>query len=201
MRAAASLAVLAAAAALGGCGGSGGDAPSDDAAQQDAPPPAGRTAPVPAPAPDGAPPAAPAVPGLPRGVPTSPDGPAPAGSERVIRTWLAAVRRADFAAAAATFAPDARVQNGGPVARLRSRAQAVAWNAALPCGATLANAGGASGYAIVEFRLTDRRGSRCGSGTGAPAYGAIRVRGGRITEWYRLPDPVAPSGSPDAPFV
>jgi limonene-1,2-epoxide hydrolase len=188
--------------AVAGCGG-GGDEPRDSA-REDRPPRA-----QPAPAPDAAPgaptprgaPDQPRLPGLPEGVPTSADGPAPAGSEPVIRAWLSAVRRADFEAAADTFADGARVQNGGPVMRLDSRARAILWNAALPCGATLTEVGGAKGYAVVEFRLTDRRGSSCGSGKGAPAYGAIRVEDGKITEWYRLPDPVAPSGAPAAPFI
>jgi limonene-1,2-epoxide hydrolase len=186
MRAACLLALLAM--AVAGCGG-GGDQPE----QAREAPPQPREQPR-----EQAPPAGPR---LPEGVPTSPDGPAPAGSERVIRAWLAAVRRADFEAAADTFARGAKVQNGGPVARLRTRAETVLWNAALPCGATLTSARGARGYAIVQFKLVDRPGAACGSGRGAPAYGAIRVRDGRITEWYRLPDPVAPPGSPDTPFV
>jgi limonene-1,2-epoxide hydrolase len=200
MHAASPFALLAVAAVLAGCGG-GADAPRDQAREDR--PPAGEEVPEGEPAPPSSaePPAAPAPPRLPDGVPTSPDGPAPAGSERVIRTWLAAVRRADFEAAADTFARGAKVQNGGPVARLRTRAEAVLWNSALPCGAMLTSARGARGYAVVQFRLTDRRGAPCGSGRGAPAYGAIRVRDGRIVEWYRLPDPVAPSGSPEAPFV
>jgi limonene-1,2-epoxide hydrolase len=134
-------------------------------------------------------------------VPTAPDGPAPAGSVAVIERWLGAVRRADFRAAADAFALPAIVQNGGPVSRLRSRAELVVWNAALPCGAKVAEAGGARGYTVLTFTLTDREGGSCGSGVGAPAYGAIRVRDGRIAEWYRLPDPVAPPSEPSAPFV
>ena len=205
MRAALLLALcLVLAAAAAGCGG--GSSSEQDTPSAANPAPRGEDAPAPVPAPggddgSGGAPAPSPVPDLPEGVPTSPDGPAPAGSEAVIRRWLAAVREGDFDAAAATFAPGAKVQNGGPVLRLKGRREAKAWNAMLPCGAKLTTARGAKGYAVLEFRLTDRRGSPCGSGTGAPAYGAIKVRDGKITEWYRLPDPVAPSGDPDAPFV
>lgn len=174
-----------------GCGGSGG---SQERAQT-----APRT--IPEAAPDAAPAPAPPGSGVPKGVPSAPAGDAPAGAEPVIRRWLAAVRDADFDRAAGTFARNAKVQNGGPVLRLRDRAAAVLWNSALPCGAKLTKIGGAGGYAVVQFELVDRKGSACGSGKGAPAYGAIRVQDGRITEWYRLPGPVAPSGDPNAPFV
>jgi hypothetical protein len=48
--------------------------------------------------------------------------------------------------------------------------------------------GGAQGYAIVRFRLTQRKGADCGTGTGHTARSAIRVKDGHITAWYRLPE-------------
>jgi hypothetical protein len=122
-------------------------------------------------------------------VPTEAVGPAPEGAAKVIRRWAAAVRAAEWERAADLFAPNARVQNGGPVERLESRAFAIVWNASLPCGATVEEVGGARGYAIVRFRLTDRKGSSCGRGAGNAARSAIRVEDGRITGWYRLADP------------
>ena len=189
------LATVAFATVLAGCGG--GDAgPADRAPRADrpAPPPAPEGMPGPeAPAPEAA--------RLPADVPTAPEGPPPPGAERVIRSWLSAVRAADLGRAADVFARSARVQNGGPVLRLSTRRSAVTWNAALPCGAVLSRIRGARGYAVVRFRLVDRPGADCGSGTGAPAYGAIRVRDGRITDWFRLPGPVAPPDAPSGPFV
>ena len=122
-------------------------------------------------------------------VPTEATGPAPPGATKVVRSWAAAVREAEWERAADLFARNAKVQNGGPVERLKNRAYALVWNASLPCGATVEGVGGAKGYAIVEFRLTERRDGACGSGIGKRARSAIKVEGGRMTEWYRLPDP------------
>jgi hypothetical protein len=168
-------------AALTGCGG-GGDEERPRA--QTAP----RPAPAPAPAPGLTGPQRTPL-DLPPGVPTVASGAAAPGSERVIRAWTDAVRVADFDAAAALFGRRARVQNGTPVFILQDRAAAKRWNAALPCGARVTRARGASrGFTIVRFRLVERRGADCGSGTGADASAIVRVRGGRITDWYRLPD-------------
>lgn len=138
---------------------------------------------------------------LPPVVPSEATGPAPRGSAEVVSRWTAAVRRADFERAAQLFADGARVQNGGGVELLNSPARKLVWNAALPCGATVSRIGGADGYAIVEFRLVERRGGDCGTGTGQPARAAIKVRAGRITGWYRLPlegEPVRPSAPAQA---
>jgi hypothetical protein len=135
----------------------------------------------------------PAAPGSPpRDVPTAATGPAPPGAARVVREWASAVRRADFRAAAELWSVPSVAQNGGPVERLDSPPRVLAWNASLPCGAVVTKVGGARGYAIAEFRLTDRRGSSCGSGRGATARSALLIRGGLIRAWYRLPDPGAP---------
>ncbi len=143
------------------------------------------------------PPGGPAQPGarprspldLPAGVPDRGTGSPPAGTERVVRAWTAAVRKADFPAAARLFARRARVQNGTPVLVLQDRAAATRWNALLPCGAQVTRTqGAADGFAIVRFRLVDRRGADCGAGTGGEARIAVRVRDGRITDWFRLPE-------------
>ena len=126
--------------------------------------------------------------------------PAPKGAERVIRDWTDAVRASDFEKAASFFAVPSRVQNGGPPRILDNPALVIAWNATLPCGARLVRlTGGPGGFAVAEFELTDRKGSSCGSGTGAPAASAIKVKDGRITEWYRLPDGPPPPGEPVRP--
>ena len=135
----------------------------------------------------------------------APTRPTPRGAEPVIRRWLAAIRQSDFDRAASYFAVPARVQNGGPPETLDNAALVIAWNATLPCGARLEKLSGApGGYAIAEFVLTDRAGSSCGSGKGAPAASAIKVERGLITEWYRLPDGAPPPDAPvrpDAPEV
>jgi hypothetical protein len=118
---------------------------------------------------------------------------------RVIRRWADALREGDVAAAAGTFADGALVQNGTPVLRLRSaRQRRLFMDAAFPCGAYVADARGAPrGFTVVRFTLTPRVGGSCPGPGGGSAAAAIRVQGGRITEWYRLPDPGA--GPPDPP--
>lgn len=117
--------------------------------------------------------------------------PAPQAQTRVVERWAAAVRRADFDAAADLFAAKALVQNGGAIEVLQTREYAKVWNAALPCGAKVTDTAAAGGYVVVQFVLVDRVGSSCGSGTGNSARVAMKVRAGRIAEWYRLPEPAA----------
>jgi hypothetical protein len=125
---------------------------------------------------------------LPPQVPQAATGPADPAAVRVIRRWLATLRRGDTHAAARFFAIPSRFQNGTPVLTVRNQAERIAVNEALPCGARMAHAGGAGAYTIVVYLLVRRPGGDCGSGVGAHARGAVRVACGRITEWYRLPD-------------
>jgi hypothetical protein len=131
---------------------------------------------------------------LPANVPLKPSGKADAGQASVIRAWSGAMRAGDVVRASALWAVPAKVQNGTPVLTLPDRAHVLIFNAALPCGSVVTATGGAArGFTIATFRLTRRRGADCGSGTGNTARTAIRVRDGKIAEWYRLPD------DPDAP--
>jgi hypothetical protein len=133
---------------------------------------------------------------LPPQVPQEATGPADRSAVRVIRRWLATLRRGDTRGAARFFALPSRFQNGTPVLTVDSEVERVAINEALPCGARMASAGGAGAYTIVGYVLERRPGGDCGSGVGARARGAIRVAGGRITEWYRLPD-APPAAGPE----
>jgi hypothetical protein len=131
---------------------------------------------------------------LPANVPLRPSRAADPTQVRVVRAWSRALRAGDIEAASALWAIPARAQNGTPVLGLATRRAVRLFNGALPCGSVLRSAGGAGrDFTIATVRLTQRRGADCGSGEGATARTAIRVRGGRITEWYRLPD------DPDAP--
>jgi hypothetical protein len=110
------------------------------------------------------------------------------------------LRNGDVAGAARTFADGALVQNGTPVFRLRSFAERRLFiDEGFPCGARVADARGAPReFTVVRFTLTPRVGGSCVGPGGGSAAAAIRVRGGRITEWYRLPDPAGPEEPPDA---
>jgi hypothetical protein len=134
---------------------------------------------------------------LPRTVPDRATGPADRASTRVIRRWLAALN-GDVTRAAHFFALPSKFQNTGtPVLTVDSERERIAVNLSLTCGARAIETGGAGRYTIVTFRLIDRPGGDCGTGTGGTARGAILVARGRIREWYRLPD--EPGGTPAPP--
>ena len=137
---------------------------------------------------------------LPKSVPSQASGTADAASQAVIRRWALRLRTGDVAGAASTFAQPSKVQNGTPVITLVNREQRLAFNASFPCGAVPTRFGGApDGYVIVAFRLVERTGGDCAGAAGNSARCAIRVRDGRITDWYRLAQgsatPPAPSAS------
>jgi hypothetical protein len=135
---------------------------------------------------------------LPRSVPQRATGPADPASTRVIRRWLAALNRGDVTRAAHYFALPSKFQNTGtPVLTVDSERERIAVNLSLSCGARAVETGGAGRYTIVRFRLIERPGGECGTGTGGTARGAILVARGHIREWYRLPD--EPGGQPAAP--
>ncbi len=200
VRLAQTAALVAVLTALGGCGS---NAASEGAARE----PAG-TQPAMPPTPDDriVPPTVPNPPGtdpqdllsllVPKGVPTEADGqPADAQDLAVVKRWLRALTRGDLEAAAATFADGTLVQNLQPRMRLPDRAARVAFNEQFPCGAEIVDASSVKGYLVVTYRLTDRVDSRC-DGPGGKAAGTIKVEDGKMTEWYRLPNP---PGAPEAP--
>jgi hypothetical protein len=193
--------VLTAVTALAGCG-SGNDGRSASTASATT---SGATAPS---VPKQANPATPFRPRglrslqLPAGVPTTSDGgAADAVSARVIKKWSAALSGGDIKRAARFFALPSKVQNGTPVVTLDTAEKRLVFNVTFPCGAkpTKLEAGG-NGYTIVDFVLTERVDGNCGNGVGGKARTAIRVRGGHISDWYRIPDAaVSPSPSPSPP--
>jgi hypothetical protein len=142
---------------------------------------------------------------LPAGVPLDATGPADAAGARVVRAWSAALRAGNVEAATALWAVPSKVQNGTPVLTLSSRRFVRVFNASLPCGSVVTSTGGAKGFTIATFRLTQRKGARCDAAAGASARSAIRVRGDKIVEWYRLPedpdDPGLQTGDIDATTV
>ena len=180
--------------ALGACGG--GDR-SDGAARQQATAPQQREA-------------EPSVPGgslaLPPEVPLKATGAGDPRAIKVIRLWTDALRRSDVDRASALWAVPSKVQNGTPVLTLATFADVRLFNDSLSCGSQLVSALGArNGFTVAVFKLTDRPGADCGTGTGNHARTAILVRGGRIAEWYRLPDdaeaPRRPAPAPAEPGV
>jgi hypothetical protein len=107
----------------------------------------------------------------------------------VIEGWVGALAKGDVEGAAGYFALPSVVENGTAPLTLRSRADAVAFNESLPCGAKLVRARPAGRFIAATFRLTDRPGGDCGSGVGELARTAFVIRDGRIVQWRRLPNP------------
>jgi ribosomal protein L16/L10AE len=128
------------------------------------------------------------------------DDPVTAEESKAIRGWSDTLRHGDIAGAARYFGSPALVANGGPLLRMHTRAQAEQFNRALPCGAKVVRLErGAHRYVIATFRLTERPGAgRCGSGAGALARTAFRIRDDHITFWLRVPTP-AEQGAPSTP--
>lgn len=124
------------------------------------------------------------------------DEPTLAGHERVavVDAWAQTLAGGDVEAAADYFALPSLAQNGPVRQTLTSRADAVAFNRSLPCGAELVRARSAGRFIVAVFRLTDRPGGDCGEGVGELARTAFAIRDGKITEWRRLADP-DPNGS------
>jgi hypothetical protein len=150
--------------------------------------------------------------GAPRTTPpaTTPggSGPTPGGAARgvdasdlaVVRAWAQTLQRGDVNGAARFFALPSAVANGTRPVAVQTRAQARAFNRSLPCGADVISARPArDDFFVVTFKLTERPGGDCGSGTGTTARAAFHVSGGLIDHWLRVEDlegaPAAP-GSP-----
>jgi hypothetical protein len=112
----------------------------------------------------------------------------------VITAWADTLRAGHPRNAAAYFALPVIVQNGGPVFRLTTRREVLAFNATLPCGAHVVKTIAGDRYTVATFVLTQLPGSsNCGS-TGKLAATAFLLRHGKISEWRRVlvPPPLGP---------
>jgi hypothetical protein len=116
----------------------------------------------------------------------------------VIRGWSSALRAGRVNKAAAFFAVPARVFDGtNPLRDLPNRGAVRQFNRGLPCGAKLIETQrGAGATVIATFRLTERPGGDCGTGTGAQAWTAFTIRDHLIVQWLRVPEP-APAAPSD----
>jgi hypothetical protein len=105
---------------------------------------------------------------------------------RVIRGWLLSLERGDYDQAAYYFAPNALIDQGHPY-RLKTKSQAFAFNAGLPCRADLIRmaGGGHASHVLATFRLRRGPGGKC-SGLTRVRY---TIKNGKFTEWRQLPEP------------
>jgi hypothetical protein len=107
----------------------------------------------------------------------------------VVLAWATTLQRGDVAGAAEFFALPSAVANGTRPAELTTRAQVRAFNRSLPCGAELIDTrAAAADFFVATFRLTERPGGDCGSGTGHTARTAFHVTDGLIDHWLRVED-------------
>jgi len=122
--------------------------------------------------------------------PTAPTTKTDPADVRIVRAWADALRHGDVNIAARYFAVPSLVSNGTRPLELKTRAEVRFFNRTLPCGARLIGTEPApKGFFIATFRLTERPGEgECGSGTGATARTAFRVRDEHITDWLRVQD-------------
>jgi hypothetical protein len=118
-----------------------------------------------------------------------PGEPVTADERAVIQGWSDTLRDGRVSRAARYFALPSVVANGTGPLQVRTRAQAEAFNRALPCGAKVVSLRRTiHHYVLATFRLTERPGpGSCGTGTGALAQTAFRVERRHITEWLRVP--------------
>jgi limonene-1,2-epoxide hydrolase len=116
-------------------------------------------------------------------------------TESVVRAWSQALNDDDNERAADLFAPDAQVVQSGHELTLRTHADAVAWNASLPCSGKIVSIDARGNTATATFLLGDRRHSRC-DGPGEHATAIFKVRKGKIVLWHQ-----APARGPTGPAV
>src|SRR5438034_11676245 len=87
--------------------------------------------------------------------------------ESVVRAWSKALDAGDNQAAADLFAPGAQVIQGPVVTSLRTHADAVAWNAGLPCSGKIVDLSTSGATVTATFLLGNRQTTAC-DGPGRP---------------------------------
>lgn len=106
-----------------------------------------------------------------------------AGPEEVVREWSEALNAGDYGRAASLFAEGAEVVQGARVFVFATPADAVDWNAALPCRGRIIRAEAEGDSVQASFLLSDRPDRPCD----APgAVARVRVRDGKIVLFHQL---------------
>jgi limonene-1,2-epoxide hydrolase len=116
---------------------------------------------------------------------------------QVIENWASTLAKGDVEAAADYFAIPSTAENGALLTKIESRADAVAFNRSLPCGAEVVSAKTAGDFTTATFELADRPGGACGAGVGGTASTSFQIEDGKIVEWRRI-DHAPPTSDPDA---
>ena len=114
----------------------------------------------------------------------------PSASE-VVREWSAALQADDNERAASLFADDAAIVQGNQLTTLHARADALRWNARLPCAGQVVALKERGSSATATFRLRDRKHHRCADPPGAEAIAVFVVERGKIVLWAQIGSQVA----------
>ncbi len=109
-----------------------------------------------------------------------------ASPSSVVRAWSRALNAGDNDRAASLFAVDAKVVQGKTTTTLRSHAQAVFFNASLPCAGRIVRLERSGEDVTATFVLADRVTSPC-DGPGQQARAVFKIHGGKIVLWHQLP--------------
>ena len=104
----------------------------------------------------------------------------------IVESWSKALNAGDDAAAAGLFSDDATVIQGGQTVKLAGHAEALSFNASLPCGGEIVEQSLAGNEVTATFSLTERPGHTC-DGTGHTAVAVFRIADGKIVVWHQLP--------------
>jgi limonene-1,2-epoxide hydrolase len=107
---------------------------------------------------------------------------------QVVRAWSKALNADDNVAAAALFAPNARVVQGPLDVRLRTRALAVGFNASLPCAGKILELRTSGMRVTATFLLGERPRHHCDA-PGSKAAAQFVIRNGKIVLWKQVPVP------------
>lgn len=100
--------------------------------------------------------------------------------EHVVRDWVSAVNAGDNQRAGELFALGARVTSGELVRIMRTREQAVAFNAGLPFSMKGLNVTPGDGGFTATFTICARATHECGEEKGSLFF---LVRNGKIVRW------------------
>jgi len=122
-------------------------------------------------------------------------GSTPPSAESVVRAWSQQLNTGDNQGAAKLFAPGAEIVQAGTIVRLNTQAEAIAWNAALPCSGRIVSIKSSGNTTRATFILGNRQKSKC-DGPGQKATAIVRVKNGKIVLWHQTsaaPAPVGPT--------
>ena len=122
-------------------------------------------------------------------------GSTPPSAESVVRAWSQQLNVGDNQGAAKLFAPGAEIVQAGTTLRLNTQAEAIAWNAALPCSGRIVSIKSSGNTTRATFILGNRQKSKC-DGPGQKATAIVQVKNGKIVLWHQTsatPAPVGPT--------